>query len=105
MCFEQVGLEAPAVDTSFHSDTTSCNGHLGCEVDGPHGCVRHARQRSGSARPTARDGHRWIYDNVSESVRDRFLEQRGLRAWNELDVPWDLHGYERGETTHGSPHR
>ena len=41
-------------------------------------------------------GHAWIDENVTDSVRERFLEMRGLRAWNETTVPWDDRGYEHG---------
>src|SRR5262245_12593931 len=94
--FERVGLEAPAVGISFHSDTTSCSGHIGYEVDGRIDvCV--SRISEVALHVLLHEiAHRWIDDNVSESVRDRFIEERGLRAWNELDVPWNLRGYEQG---------
>lgn len=41
-------------------------------------------------------GHVWIGENVTDSVRERFLEMRGLRAWNETTVPWDDRGFEHG---------
>ena len=41
-------------------------------------------------------GHAWIDENVTNSVRERFLEMRGLRAWNESTVSWDDRGFEHG---------
>jgi hypothetical protein len=41
-------------------------------------------------------GHIWIEQNVSQAVRERFLELRGLRAWNASTDPWEERGYEQG---------
>jgi hypothetical protein len=39
-------------------------------------------------------GHRWADENVSDSVRERFLGQRNLRACSETDVRWSARGSE-----------
>jgi hypothetical protein len=41
-------------------------------------------------------GHAWIDQNVAQTVRERFTEMRGLRAWNQSTVPWDDRAYEHG---------
>ena len=94
--YEHAGLDAPAVDVHFHADTSGCYGHLGSELGGRVDvCVVIVSE-------IARDvllhemGHAWIDENVSASVRERFLEMRGLRAWNDQSVIWDARGFEHG---------
>jgi hypothetical protein len=94
--FESRGLGIPAVDVHFHPDTSGGYGHLGSELGGRVDvCVEIVSE---VARETLLHemGHAWIDENVTDSVRDRFLEMRGLRAWNESAVPWDDRGFEHG---------
>jgi hypothetical protein len=94
--YEHAGLEVPPVDVHFHSDTSGCYGHLGSAFGRRLDiCVVIVSE-------IARDallhemGHAWIDENVSASVRERFLEMRGLRAWNDQSVIWDARGFEHG---------
>ena len=41
-------------------------------------------------------GHACIDHNVAHTVRERFTEMGGLRAWNQSTVPWDDRAYEHG---------
>jgi len=41
-------------------------------------------------------GHIWLDANTTQSLRDRFLEFRGLRSWDASSDPWELRGYEQG---------
>lgn len=38
--------------------------------------------------------HVWIADNVSESQRTRFLDQRELETWGDNNWPWEQRGVE-----------
>ena len=94
--YENRGLGVPTVDVHFHPDTSGCYGHLGAELGGRVDvCVVIVSE---VARETLLHemGHAWIDENVTHPVRDRFLEMRGLRAWNETIVPWDDRGFEHG---------
>jgi hypothetical protein len=94
--FESRGLGVPAVDVHFHPDTSGCYGHLGSELGGRVDvCVVIVSE---VARETLLHemGHAWIEEHVTGSVRERFLEMRGLRAWNASSVPWDDRGFEHG---------
>jgi hypothetical protein len=94
--FETRELAVPAVDVHFHPDTSGCYGHLGSQLGGRVDvCVVIVSE---VARETLLHemGHAWIDENVTDSVRERFLEMRGLRAWNESTVPWDDRGFEHG---------
>jgi hypothetical protein len=90
------GLGVPAVDVHFHPDTSGCYGHLGSELGGRVDvCVVIVSE---IARETLLHemGHAWIDQNVAQTVRERFTEMRGLRAWNQSTVPWDDRAYEHG---------
>jgi hypothetical protein len=89
-------LAVPAVDVHFHPDTSGCYGHLGSQLGGRVDvCVVIVSE---VARETLLHemGHAWIDEKVTDSVRERFLEMRGLRAWNESTVPWDDRGFGHG---------
>ena len=40
-------------------------------------------------------GHIWLDQNLSDPERERFLEVRGLHAWNESSDTWALRGANR----------
>ena len=94
--FETRGLGVPAVDVHFHPDTSGCYGHLGAELGGRVDVCVVSVFELGRETLLHEMGHAWIDENVTDSVRDRFLEMRGLRAWNESTVPWDDRGFEHG---------
>ena len=93
--FETRGLGVPAVDVHFHPDTSGCYGHLGSQL-GRRVDVRGERLRAGRETLLHEMGHAWIDQNVAQTVRERFTEMRGLRAWNQSTVPWDDRAYEHG---------
>jgi hypothetical protein len=39
--------------------------------------------------------HLWLDANTSQLLRDRFLELRGISAWNKTTDSWMLRGYEQ----------
>ena len=94
--FENAGLKAPVVEIHFHSDASGCSDHLGYakagEVDVCTVLVNEMARRN----LLHEMGHIWIDENVDEALRGRFLERRGLLAWNASTVPWEERGYEQG---------
>ena len=42
-------------------------------------------------------GHIWLDQNLSDPERERFLEVRGLHAWNESSDTWALRGEQGAE--------
>ena len=94
--FETAGLDAPAVEVHFHPDTSNCYGHLGSELAGRVDVCLVLLNETMRETLLHEMGHAWIDQNVTESVRERFLEVRQLHAWSELDVEWDDRGYEHG---------
>jgi hypothetical protein len=94
--YETRGLGVPAVDVHFHPDTSSCYGHLGSQLGGRVDVCVVSVFELGRETLLHEMGHAWIDANVIDSVRERFLEMRGLRAWNQSTVPWDSRGFEHG---------
>jgi hypothetical protein len=94
--FETRGLGVPAVDVHFHPDTSACYGHLGSQLDRRVDVCVESVFELGRETLLHEMGHAWIDQNVAQTVRERFTEMRGLRAWNETTVPWDDRGFEHG---------
>jgi hypothetical protein len=94
--YETRGLRVPTVDVHFHPDTSGCYGHLGSQLGGRVDVCVVSVFELGRETLLHEMGHAWIDENVTDSVRDQFLELRGLRAWNQSTVPWDSRGFEHG---------
>lgn len=97
--YEHAGLHVPPIEVHFHADTSGCYGHLGSELGGRLDvCVVIVSE-------IARDavlhemGHAWIDENVSATVRERFMRMRGLTVWNDQSVIWDERGFEHAAET------
>jgi hypothetical protein len=94
--FEIAGLEPPVVEIAFHRGLSGCGGHLGFARQGEvdvcttlvDACARRALLHE--------MGHIWLDQNLSDPERGRFLEVRGLHAWNDSADTWGLRGYEQG---------
>lgn len=94
--FETRGLGVPAVDVHFHPDTSACYGHLGSQLGRRVDVCVVSVFELGRETLLHEMGHAWIDQNVAQTVRERFTEMRGLRAWNQSTVPWDDRAYEHG---------
>ena len=94
--YETRGLGVPTVDVHFHPDTSGCYGHLGAQLGRRVDVCVTSLFELGRETLLHEMGHAWIKENVTDSVRERFLEMRNLRAWNETTVPWDDRGFEHG---------
>jgi hypothetical protein len=94
--FEASGLEAPIVEIAFEVDLAECGGHIGLarggEVDICTTLVNAMTRRVLLHEMS----HVWLDQNVTPSVRDRFLDLRGLRSWNASSDEWNSRGYEQG---------
>jgi hypothetical protein len=84
------------VEIAFHADPSGCGGHLGFAA---HGMVDVCTALANvmTRRTLLHElAHIWLDQNVTTSVRDRFLDLRGLRSWNASSDGWSLRGYEQG---------
>jgi hypothetical protein len=97
--YEHAGLEVPPVDVHFHPDTSGCSGHLGRWILGRVDiCVVIVSEIAREA-VLHEMGHAWVEENVSATVRERFMRMRGLTAWNDQSVIWDERGFEHAAET------
>lgn len=93
--FQRAGLAVPQTEIHFYADLGACDGHLGYAGGGRIDvCTLHvdAMSRHAILHELA---HVWLDANTSQLQRDRFLELRGLSAWNKTTDSWMLRGYEQ----------
>ena len=94
--FEAARLEPPAVEIEFHDDSSGCGGHMGYAMAGRVDVCTVLVNEMTRRNLLHEMGHIWIDQNVSQAVRERFLELRVLPSWNASIDPWDQRGYEQG---------
>jgi hypothetical protein len=94
--FERAGLGPPTVEIHFHGSSSGCGGHLGYAQIGRVDVCTMLVNEMARRNLLHEMGHIWIDQNVSRTVRERFLELRHLSTWNASTVGWDERGYEQG---------
>ena len=94
--FDRAGLDPPTVEIRFHGDASGCGGHLGHAQDGGVDVCTVLVNEMARRNLLHEMGHIWIDQNVSQRVRERFLELRHLSTWNASTADWDERGYEQG---------
>jgi len=94
--FEAAKLEAPPVEIDFHGDAAGCGGHLGFAKAGEVDMCTTLVNAMARRNLLHEMSHIWLDMNADASVRERFLELRGLREWNASTDPWQERGYEQG---------
>jgi len=83
----EAGLEAPPVEIHFHQELSDCGGHLGFARDGRIDLCTTLVDASARRALLHEIGHIWLDVTTTGSLRDRFLESRGLRSWNASTIP------------------
>ncbi len=93
--FEVAGLEPPVVEIAFHRGLSGCGGHLGFARQGEVDLCTTLVDPIARRALLHEMGHIWLDQNLSDAERERFLEARGLHAWNDPSDTWSLRGYEQ----------
>jgi hypothetical protein len=93
---ESAGLDPPTVEIHFHGSSSGCGGHLGYAQIGRADVCTVLVNEMARRNLLHEMGHIWIDQNVSQRVRERFLELRHLSTWNASTADWDERGYEQG---------
>lgn len=94
--FEIAGLEPPVVEIAFHRGLSGCGGYLGFAIHGEVDLCTTLVDPPARRALLHEMGHIWLDENLSDLERERFLEVRGLHAWNDPSDTWGLRGYEQG---------
>jgi hypothetical protein len=94
--FEIAGIEPPVVEIAFHRGPSGCDGHLGLARQGEVDVCTTLVDPIARRALLHEMGHIWLDQNLSDPERERFLEVRGLPAWNDSSDTWALRGYEQG---------
>jgi hypothetical protein len=94
--FEIAGLDPPVVEIAFHRGPSECGGHLGLARQGEVDVCTTLVDAIARRALLHEMGHIWLDQNLSDPERERFLEVRGLHAWNDSSDTWALRGYEEG---------
>jgi hypothetical protein len=93
--FEDAGFELPALEFRFTDDRDACAQHLGYYRDGTIWFCHEGTSEMAERGIVHELAHSWIETTLPAEVRERFLELRGLRTWNDPDVSWDERGSEQ----------
>jgi hypothetical protein len=83
------------MEMHFHADLRDCDGYLGYTIHGQIDVCTMAVDDMTDHALLHEMSHAWLDANTNQALRDRFLELRGLRSWNEAHDPWELRGYEQ----------
>lgn len=94
--FERAGLQAPSVEIHFHEDLAACDGYLGWAQDGRVDLCTSKVDTMTRRAILHEMGHIWLDENLTPSMRERFIESRGLGDWNTSSDPWRERAYEQG---------
>jgi len=94
--FERARLSPPKVEIHFQRSSSGCGGHLGYAQIGRVDVCTVLVNEMARRNLLHEMGHIWIDQNVSRTVRERFLELRHLPTWNAASADWDDRGYEQG---------
>ena len=95
--YREAGLDGmPDLDVYVHGSDEECNGGIGLYHAGRIDLCTKASsdpyQRKFALHEMA---HGWIEDNVSGAVLDRFMDIRGIAAWNDRSFDWKQRGTEQ----------
>jgi len=95
--YREAGLAGmPDLEIHLHRSHDPCNGGLGLYVAG-----RIDLCTAASSEPYQRKfalhemAHGWIETNVDGQVLDRFMDIRGITAWNDRSYDWKQRGTEQ----------
>ena len=94
--FERAGLRAPVVEIHFHEDLSACGEYLGWAKGGRIDFCTSEVDALARRAILHEMGHIWLDEDLAPSVRERFIELRGLTRWNASSDAWRMRGYEQG---------
>jgi hypothetical protein len=95
--YREAGLDGmPDLEVYLHRSHEGCNGGLGLYQSGRIDlCTEESSEPYRRKFALHEMAHGWIETNVDEAVLDRFMDIRGIGAWNERGYDWKQRGTEQ----------
>ena len=98
--FEAAGLELPSLTIVFHDDYQSCGMREGVlRIAGEDVTIHECQNDPSRSRRSLLHELAHAWDHVGGSIdadtRTDFLTLRGLRSWDDDDLPWNQRGEEQ----------
>jgi hypothetical protein len=92
--FAAEGLSLPPLEIRFHPTRDDCRERLGYYLNGVADICGTRTDRLAHRLILHEMSHGWAEFHLSREERDRFLDFRGLRTWNDHRVDWEERGFE-----------
>jgi hypothetical protein len=95
--YREAGLEGmPDLDVYLHRADEPCDGGLGLYFAGRIDlCTKESSEPYQRKFALHEMAHGWIEANVSTEVLQRFMDLRGIAAWNDRSFDWKERGTEQ----------
>jgi hypothetical protein len=95
--FRDAGLrELPPLEVHLHASRDACNGGLGLySMNRIDLCTKDSSEPYARKYALHEIAHAWTEANVMPAVLERFMEARGVEAWNDKRFPWKERGTEQ----------
>jgi hypothetical protein len=91
------GLDGmPNIDVALHRSDEACNGGLGLYYSGRIDlCTKDASEPYQRKFALHEMAHAWTEANIDAEVLGRFMDLRGIAAWNDRSFDWKERGTEQ----------
>jgi hypothetical protein len=95
--FRSVGMrDLPPLEVHLHRSREACNGGLGLYyMNRIDLCTKDSSEPYARKYALHEIAHAWTETNVAPDVLHRFMQARGVEAWNDKRVPWKERGTEQ----------
>ena len=95
--FRSAGLrDLPPMEVHLHQAREACDGGLGLYyMNRIDLCTKDSSEPYARKYALHEIAHAWAEINVDPDVMRRFMDARGLEAWNDKRVPWKERGTEQ----------
>jgi hypothetical protein len=95
--YREAGLDGlPDLEVYLHRTHEECNGGIGLYHSGRIDlCTKESSEPYQRKFALHEMAHGWIETNVDGAVMDRFMDIRGVAAWNDRSYDWKQRGTEQ----------
>jgi hypothetical protein len=95
--YREAGLDGmPDLEVYLHDSPDGCNGGIGYYLAGRIDLCTKASSEPYQRKFALHEmAHGWIETNVDGAVLDRFMQIRGIPAWNDRSFDWKQRGTEQ----------